>query len=233
MIPVPSSSPSPSLRLMITIGPIGPRLNELKERAFILHSYCVVVLPHHFPLPSSIMTSTAASRPAPPPVPSHSTFLRAQIRSSLAHLRATSDLDNDTFQQIDTLLTNGAVSTTIEKDSSNTSKTKSESEEERQLGANNAWLRKMLVETSLLSDTIGLAMTVAVPSGLLGSAQRQSIIELVEVSKVKIANAITDPNVQNKTTKGARGAHAGLRKGFSAASQSVGETESKERRSEE
>jgi hypothetical protein len=167
------------------------------------------------------MSSTAASRPAPPPIPSHSNFLRAQIRSSLAHLRATSDIDENTFQQIDSLLTTGSTATATSQAGPGVK----QSEEEKQLGANNAWLRKALVETSLLSDTVSLALSIAIPSGLIGSAQQESILLLVERSKIKIANAITDPNIQKRTSKGAitgvKGAHAGIRRGINVAGQSI------------
>lgn len=162
--------------------------------------------------------ASSSSRPAPPPIPSHSSFLKAQIRSSLAHLRATSELSEDAFQQIDKLLSTKGEATQAQQVA------KIETEEER-LGKNNAMIRKTLLETPLLENSVEMALSIAIPSGLVGSVQQEAILKLVTKSKIKIVNAITDPSIQKKTSSGAwlgaRGAHTGLRKGFNAAGQSV------------
>ncbi|UZJ52189.1 hypothetical protein CBS101457_001509 [Exobasidium rhododendri] len=164
---------------------------------------------------------TTVNRPAPA-LPSHADFLLAQIRSGLAHLHASSDLGDKTFHQVELLLTKG---TSEESATHAKAQEQSNESEEERLGRNNAWLRKTLLETDLLCNTVELAMNIAVPSALLGDTQRDAILKLVQLSQERIANAVTDPTLQNRTKSGARigarGAQVGLRKGWNLAGQSV------------
>lgn len=174
---------------------------------------------------SAIMSQSAntssTGRPAPPAPPSHAAFILSQVRTGLAHLRATTALDRTTFNQVDDLLTKAVLQNRTQHGDGQLRG--AETEEER-LGKRNAWLREALSETSLLPTLVETAMSIAVPSPLMSDMQREAVVQLVERSQKSIAEAITNPKMQKRATGGAfssaKGAHSGIVRGFNVAGQS-------------
>lgn len=168
-------------------------------------------------------STTSIGRAAPPPPPSHAHFILAQIRSGLAHLRATRALKRSTCDQINDLINQDELQ---EGETTHSSVTSKETEEER-LGKRNAWLRETLMETSLLPTLVETAMQIAIPSAIMGDMQREAVIQLVERSQRSIAETVTNPKMQRKAGSGAwsgvRGTHTGIRRGWNAAGNSIQE----------
>ncbi|PWN33881.1 uncharacterized protein FA14DRAFT_156558 [Meira miltonrushii] len=175
---------------------------------------------------------STASRAAPPPPPSHAHFILAQIRSGLAHLRATQALKKSTCDKINDLLSQDE----LQEGESTRSIASTETEEEK-LGKRNAWLRETLMETSLLPTLVDTAMQIAIPQAIMGDMQREAVVQLVERSQRSIAQTVTDPKMQRKTGSGAwsgvRGTHTGIRRGWNAAGNSIQEIAQKRQEAKE
>lgn len=224
-------SPAPSVRAVPS--PNAERACRSAPSAF--QRKAMAMAPPH---PGSIASSSAASfsataggdqppqRGGPPfsAPPSHAGYILGQVRSGLAHLRATGALDVATYDRVDGTLT-GAVLREEEPPASTTSPRDAAVADEDTLGKRNAWLRDTLTETALLPSLVETALSIGVPSALLGDTQRDAIVELVERSQKTIAKVVTDPKHQRRAQSvpfySAKTSYMGLRKGWQAAGQGL------------
>lgn len=165
----------------------------------------------------------AQQRSAPPP-PSHAAFILAQVRSGLAHLRASGALDTAVFERVDGTLSRTVLQDHPQKEENSETVLLRDSSEDT-LGKRNAWLRETLADTSLLPAIVEAALTIGVPSAFLGDTQKDAIVELVERSQKSIAQAVTDPKQQHRAQSGAlssaKGAQRGIQRGWHAAGSSL------------
>ncbi|KAI3483486.1 hypothetical protein L1887_53616 [Cichorium endivia] len=144
------------------------------------------------------MSASALVTPVPPPLPvtrsaqpppTHVEFLLSQVRANLRYLSEIGAFDTGAYRQIHDLLTRG----TLDPHAVSPHK--------------NAWLRKVLAESSVLPTTVETALSLAA-GPLLSDEQKEAIVQLVEYSQQGVANKITDPTLQKRMGSGARAAQS-------------------------
>lgn len=147
----------------------------------------------------------------------------AQVIACLTHLHQSGALDAVTFREVDNKLKRAILRepepqrlTTDPSGDVNPN-----DPEEVKLGKRNAYMRKAMTETELLPKIVETALN-AVGFGLLGDTQIDAIVELVSMSQKQIADAVTDPRMQEASTTSAFvGVKTGLDRGSQVAGKSL------------
>lgn len=164
------------------------------------------------------MSASTLATPVPPPLPvtrtaqpppTHVEFLLSQVRSNLRYLSEIGAFDTPTYRQIHDLLVRGTLDPHAVSPSTHLppSRPVERSESADELGSKNAWLRKVLAESSVLPTTVETALSLTA-GPLLSDDQKEAIVQLVEYSQQGVANKITDPTLQRRMGSGARTAQS-------------------------
>lgn len=164
------------------------------------------------------MSASTLATPVPPPLPvtrtaqpppTHVEFLLSQVRSNLRYLSEIGAFDTPTYRQIHDLLVRGTLDPHAVSPSTQLppSRPVERSESADELGSKNAWLRKVLAESSVLPTTVETALSLTA-GPLLSDDQKEAIVQLVEYSQQGVANKITDPTLQRRLGSGARTAQS-------------------------
>lgn len=201
------------------------------DTALSLHS--ITTARHTRSVRSMSAAATGATAPPPLPItrsaqppPSQVEFLISQVRATLRYLCEIGNFDTNVYRQIHDLLTRGTIASAPLVSAPATSKEVEAEKEE--LGKRNAWLRKVLGETSLLPTTVETALSLTT-GPLLSSDQQQAIVELVQFSQKAMADKITDPSLQRRTLTGARTAQTSTARAVSGWGKGWKEKEEKRR----
>lgn len=169
--------------------------------------------------------ATAQSRPQPAqPLPAHSAvhaeFLLNQTRQNVNHLAATNALDPLLCRQLQTLLASAKIRAPPPPSRPSASEGVVKRGSKQELGAKNRWTREVLGDTSLLPSIVDTALSASL-GPMLSSNQRGAIVQIVEHSQNRIAEAVTDPErqaaLQNWTASSAKATQAGFKGGLKSA----------------
>lgn len=158
--------------------------------------------------------SAAAGKTAVAAAPSHAEFLLEQTKQNVRQLEATRTLDPILCRQLNMLLAQAVVAPPPEPPARPAPVARSASKE---LDSRNKWAREVLSDTSFLPTLVDTALQAAA-GPLLGSSQREAIVQIVSISQDRIAKALTNPeyqrNTQRFTVESKKATQAGISKGW-------------------